>query len=108
MIKTTKMIDSKDFENPHNVSARKLYDGETAKVIHFSLGEGEELKKHTTPVDVFFYVLEGTGVVEIGEEQIEVTKDTLIESPANIPHRLMNTGIGAFRFIVVKLIGGSK
>ena len=27
------------------------------------------IKRHITPVDVFFYVLEGTGVVEIGKEK---------------------------------------
>ena len=30
---------------------------------------GKSLKKHVTPVDVFFYVLEGNGIVEIGDEK---------------------------------------
>jgi mannose-6-phosphate isomerase-like protein (cupin superfamily) len=56
-----------------------------------------------TPVDVFFYVLEGTGVVEIGSERSEVTKDTLVESPARIPHRWINESMAVFRVLVVKV-----
>jgi mannose-6-phosphate isomerase-like protein (cupin superfamily) len=40
-----------------------------------ALTEGQSLKKHTTPVDVFFYILEGKGEVEIGEERQSVEKD---------------------------------
>lgn len=68
-----------------------------------ALTPGQSLKRHTTPVDVFFYILEGTGIVEVGEETKEVEKDTVIDSPKGIPHLLRNTGGGVFRFLVVKL-----
>lgn len=73
-------------ENPHHVKVSKLYDTENAQVVHITLEPGESLKKHITPVDVVFYVLEGKGVVEIGGEKKEVVVDTLINSPAKIPH----------------------
>ena len=38
----------------------------------------------------------------MGDEQQEVSRDMLIESPAKIPHRLMNPGDGIFRVLVVK------
>ncbi len=49
-----------------------------------------------------FYVLEGTGIVEIGDEKMEVTKDTLVESPKEIVHCLYNESDSLFRFMVVK------
>ncbi|MEZ5335128.1 MAG: cupin domain-containing protein [Methanolobus sp.] len=67
------------------------------------LKPGDALKKHSTPVDVFFYVLEGEGIVEIGDEQQTITKDMLVDSPARIPHRLMNESDSLFRFLVVKV-----
>lgn len=73
-------------DNPHKVKAGKLHDSEHAQVIHIALEPGESLKKHVTPVDVIFYVLEGEGVVEIGDERQRVGSDTLIDSPAKIPH----------------------
>jgi mannose-6-phosphate isomerase-like protein (cupin superfamily) len=54
--------------NPHNVSVRMLYDKEHAQTMHMELKPDESLKKHITPVDVFFYILEGKGMVEIGNE----------------------------------------
>ncbi len=88
--------------NPHGVDARNLSDTEMAQVVHITLQPGESLKKHVTPVDVVFYVLEGQGVVEIGEERKEVGMDTLIESPARIPHRWINESKGLVRILVIK------
>lgn len=89
-------------KNPHGVEAKKLLETEHSQVIHMHLKAGESLKRHTTPVDVFFYVLEGEGYVEIGEEKVLVKKDTLIESPKGIPHCLYNESEGDFRVLVVK------
>lgn len=89
--------------NPHHVDARKVYDSPHAMAVVITLQPGEALKKHMTPVDVFFYVLEGSGVVEIGDEKERVGKDMLIESPARIPHLLMNESAAAFRVLVIKV-----
>ncbi len=89
-------------ENPHGVSARKLHDTEHMQVVHITLEPREALRRHETPLDVFFYVLEGVGTVEIGDQQQSVRRDDLVHSPAGIPHRLMNDGEAAFRFLVVK------
>ena len=89
--------------NPHHVDARKVYESPHATAVVITLKPGEALKKHATPVDVFFYVLEGSGVVEIGNEQATCTKDMLVESPARIPHRWINESRDVFRVLVVKV-----
>ncbi len=101
-MKTVKVKDVQSKPNPHGVDARSISDTESAQVVHITLQPGESLKKHITSVDVVFYVLEGRGMVEIGEERNEVGKDTLIESPARIPHRWMNESSGIVRILVVK------
>jgi quercetin dioxygenase-like cupin family protein len=90
-------------DTPHKVDVRKLYDTKNAMTVHITLQPGESLKKHITPVDVFFYVLEGKGIVEIGDEKKEVEKDTLIDSPAGIPHCWYNESDKTLRFLVVKV-----
>jgi quercetin dioxygenase-like cupin family protein len=102
-MKITKVENTSSFQNVHGVEAKKIYDLGNAQVIHMALKPGQSLKKHTTPVDVFFYILEGKGVVEIGDEAQEVEKATLVESPKGIPHLLRNTGETVFRFLVVKV-----
>jgi quercetin dioxygenase-like cupin family protein len=89
--------------NPHHVDARKIYESPHAMAVVITLKPGEALKKHITPVDVFFYVLEGSGVVEIGDEKQTVGKDILVESPARIPHRWSNDSSSVFRVLVVKV-----
>jgi mannose-6-phosphate isomerase-like protein (cupin superfamily) len=102
-MKTTRVEQTKPFQNPHGVDARKIYENPNADVIHMALQPGQALKKHTTPIDVFFYILEGKGEVVVGEETQTVEKDTVIDSPKGIPHLLRNTGERTFRFLVVKL-----
>jgi len=100
-----KVVEVKNAEskpNPHGVDARSISDTKNAQVAHITLKPGQALKKHITPVDVIFYVLEGKGLVEIGEERREAGADTLIESPAGIPHRWINEGEGIVRILVVK------
>ena len=89
--------------NPHHVDARKIYESPHAMVVVITLRPGESLKKHITPVDVFFYILEGSGVIEIGDEKQTVGKDMLVESPAKIPHRWSNESSSLFRVLVVKV-----
>ncbi len=90
-------------KNPHGIDARKVYDTEHAMAVVLSLKPGECLKPHITPVDVFFYVLEGQGIVEIGDEKQEVGPDTLIESPAKIVHCWYNESKEDLRVLVVKV-----
>ena len=89
--------------NPHGVQVVRLYDTPHAQAMHITLRPGERLRRHVTPVDVFFYVLEGRGVVEIGSEEEEVGPDTLIDSPARIAHCWRNDGHETLRVLVVKV-----
>ncbi|MBN2070436.1 MAG: cupin domain-containing protein [Candidatus Krumholzibacteriota bacterium] len=90
-------------ENPHGIKASRLYDTQHAQVVHMTLGPGEALKRHITPVDAIFYVLEGRGVVEIGGEKKEFGPDTLIDSPAGIPHCWYNESAELLRVLVIKV-----
>ena len=96
-------LQAEPIDNPHGVAVSKLYDTEHAQAMHITLEPGEQLKRHTTPVDVFFFVLEGTGVVEIGEEKEEVGPNTLVDSPARIPHCWYNESDETLRVLVVKV-----
>jgi len=102
MIEMRTVSEVPDMQTAHNVSARKLHDSEHAQIVHLALRPGEALKKHITPVDVCFFVLEGRGVVEIGEDRAEAAAGTLIESPQGIPHRWRNESDQPLRVLVIK------
>jgi len=89
-------------ETPHKLDVRKLYDKDSAQAMHITLQPGEALKPHITPVDVFFYILEGSPEVLIGEEKMQVQADCLVESPKDIVHCLYNNSNEIARILVVK------
>ena len=89
-------------ENPHKVDVRQLYNKESAQIMHITLKPGESLKPHKTPVDVAFYILEGIPTIHIGDESLEVNKDTIIESPAEILHYISNDTRDFARILVIK------
>jgi mannose-6-phosphate isomerase-like protein (cupin superfamily) len=89
-------------KNPHHVDARIIHENDFTQVVHVLLKPGEELIKHAALIDLFFYVLEGDGIAEIGDKKLSVFQDDLINSPKNIPHSLHNTSNADFRVLVVK------
>jgi quercetin dioxygenase-like cupin family protein len=102
-MKIVNVMEAGQMPTPHGVKVSRIYDTEHAQAVHITLEPGEFLKRHITPVDVFFYVLEGTGIVEIGDEKREVKRDTLVESPKDIPHAWANESQETFRVLVVKV-----
>ena len=99
---TKKLSDTNVMENAHNVDARNMYNTADAMITVITLKPGQSLKRHITPVDVIFYVLSGTGIIEIGDEKQEVVADTLVESPKNILHCWYNESSKPLRFMIVK------
>ena len=95
--------DAPEIQTPHKISSRKLMAYEHALVVMLDLKPHETLLPHITPVDVFFYILDGKGEVKIGDEIQSVKKDDVIFSPLGIVHLLRNThDSNNFRILVVK------
>jgi quercetin dioxygenase-like cupin family protein len=107
-MKITEVSKLASIKNPHNVDVRRIFESPDTSAVIITLKPGEALKKHVTPVDVFFYVLEGTGVVEIGDERQSISKDSVVESPAMIAHSWINESNGVFRVMVVKMLTTGK
>ncbi|MDD4109152.1 MAG: cupin domain-containing protein [Prolixibacteraceae bacterium] len=99
----TKIKDTPKVDTPQKVNAQKLYDTQHAQVMHITLQAGESLRPHITPVDVFFFILEGTVDVMVGNETVSVEADSLVESPKDIVHNLSNNSGSVARILVVKI-----
>ncbi|MCX6561476.1 MAG: cupin domain-containing protein [Candidatus Aminicenantes bacterium] len=89
-------------ENPHGVSVRPLHDTEHVAAVMITLEPGQSLKLHRTPVDAFFFALEGEPTVEVGGERRTIAPWTLVDSPALVPHRILNESMTRVRVLVVK------
>ena len=102
-MKIIKVSETPVKETPHKVDVRMLYDKDTAQAAHIKLKPGESLKPHITPVDVFFFVLEGNPEILIGDEKQVVEENTLVESPKVIVHCIYNNSSKDVRLLVVKV-----
>jgi quercetin dioxygenase-like cupin family protein len=89
--------------NPHHADVCKLYESPHGLAVVITFKSGEALKKHITPADAFYFVIEGSGVVEIGNEKQTAGKDMLVEkSGKDSPRRWINESPSVFPVLVVK------
>jgi quercetin dioxygenase-like cupin family protein len=102
-VEIRKVQEMEPAKNPHGVDVKRVYESDYALASIITLKPGEKLNRHITPVDVFFYVIQGTGVVEVGDEKETVFADTVIDSPKNIPHCWYNESESDLRVLVVKV-----
>ncbi len=101
-MKITKYQNQHIKDTPHKIDVREMYNKESAQAMLMALKPGDSLKPHKTPVDVFFFVVEGRPTIHIGNESEVCEADTLIESPADIVHYISNDSNILARVLVVK------
>ena len=101
-MKIVKTFEIEEVPNPHFISVRPLHISEQAQFEHLVLESGQDQKKHVAYTTVYLYVLEGTGILEAGDEAIQLSPDMLVEMPPETPHRLVNDGQGRLRILNIK------
>jgi len=90
-MKKMEIIDLNKIEpKEEKFSAKRLIQQEEVQVVLLPFTPGQGLKVHTTPVDVFFQVIQGTVEIQVGEETKEVPEGNIILSPKDIPHNVRN------------------
>jgi len=88
--------------NRNGAVGKKLLSKREVEAVRIELSPGSSLPVHATPVDVFFYIIEGRGEIEIGGERKIAEVGSVVESPKNVPHGLHNQSDGPFKVLVVK------
>ena len=70
-------------KNPRGIIAKKLLKHDTAQVTNLVLSPGDQVPQHSVPVDVFFYIVEGRGTLQIGEDESVVETRDIVVCPPN-------------------------
>ncbi|HRY84791.1 MAG TPA: cupin domain-containing protein [Candidatus Cloacimonadota bacterium] len=102
-MKSSIWINEKPVLDSGGMLGTKLYSQPEGELVHIRFEPGAHLKAHKTPVNVVFYVVEGTATIQIGEETADFAPDNMIESPKDIPHAITNNGSGILRVLVIKM-----
>ena len=69
-----------------SIVSRTIVDKPSGTVTLFAFYKGQRLSTHTAPFDALLQVVEGTGLVTIGDKKFEVSTPEAIIMPADIPH----------------------
>jgi quercetin dioxygenase-like cupin family protein len=101
-MKVVRPGDGVRIETPEGIDARRLLETSDAQVIHMTIDPGRGLRPHAAPVDVFFFVLSGTGWASVCEDELEVRAGSLVESPAGGLHSWRNDSAEPLELLVVK------
>jgi quercetin dioxygenase-like cupin family protein len=89
---------------PKGILSRVLHKDQYANVTAFGFAAGEELSTHSAPTPAVLYFLEGTGEVQLGEDNRQVRSGSFVFMPPDLPH-----GIRAkshLRMLLIQLKGG--
>lgn len=92
---------------PHNSEIRPLMDRTTSDVERCSLAEellpaGARVGRHYhVETEELYYILDGTGEMQIDDETREVATGDCILIPRGCTHSLRNTGADAMRLLLV-------
>ncbi|MDY0010811.1 MAG: cupin domain-containing protein [Candidatus Izemoplasmatales bacterium] len=73
--------------NKYNVQAKTLVDHDNATIKNLYLNPGQAIPDHKVPMDVTFFILEGTGSITIGGETVHVKPYDCLLCP---PHTVMS------------------
>lgn len=86
---------SKALVRPESVGSRQIdYRISTYQPMAY-------VERHAHKVqEQVYHVLEGEGLMEIGDEKMVVRKNDVIFLPPGVPHSIQNSGLGDLTFIV--------
>ncbi|MCK8817777.1 cupin domain-containing protein [Natroniella sulfidigena] len=70
-------------KNKRGVVAKKILKNDDVQIMNLVLESGDVVGEHSVPVNVFFYIVEGQGTVQIGNEKKVVEAKDIIPCPAN-------------------------
>lgn len=96
------VIDTKKFEAEEEFKPNRLIQQDEVQVVLLAFQPGQGLPVHTTPVDVFFYVIEGEPTIKVGDEEKQISSGNIVLSPRDIPHTVKNESDEDTKVLVVK------
>lgn len=84
------------------IKGKPIIDMLEIGIVNLVMEPGEKVPSHKTPVNVLFQVIEGKGLITIGDETQIVEAGDIVVSPLEIPHALEANQDCIFSVYVIK------
>lgn len=105
-------VPAEEAEEGENIKVRWLIDeskgAENFVTRLFEVGPGGETPHHSHPYEHQVFVLEGKGVVKVGEEEFEVGPWDVVFVPSDVMHQFKNAGEELLKFLCMVPLKGGK
>lgn len=101
------IISESEFEQIYQkdgATGLKVLNSNGLEFVRLVLEPTAIIEKHSLPVDVYFYVLKGTGKLKIDENEYIINSDTLVFCRANQERIWQNIGNTELSILVIKKI----
>ncbi len=89
---------------PFELDAFILHSEKQVEIIHLLLKPGEHLSDHKNPFDVIFFVIEGSGILNINMENFTLKNNDTIKVTKDKNRSWSNTSEKDLRILVIKLL----
>lgn len=89
---------------PFKLDGRIMFRSERYEMVHLALQPGDTMDLHTQPMDVVFYVIEGTGTLMFTDEAFSVRENSSVFVEKAVPRAWKNETNGMVRVLVNKLL----
>lgn len=90
--------------NIREIAAKTIVHHDHITMKNLILKPQEAIPPHQVPVDVTFFVLEGTGSITIGDKTVDVAQNDIVLCPPNTPMSIKASKMG-LSFLNIKTPG---
>ena len=104
MMRHQRLLDIPVETNIRGIDSRVLVDHEHATIKQLIVKANGTIPPHQVPVDVTFFVLEGTGTISIDNETYHVGPNSIVICPSNTLMSIMAKDTG-LSFLNIKTPG---
>ena len=70
----------------NSIISKTILDKSVGTITLFAFDKGQRLSEHQTPYDAVVQIIDGTGRLTIGGEDVNVSAGQIIIMPGNVPH----------------------
>jgi quercetin dioxygenase-like cupin family protein len=91
-------------KNIRGVQSKIISQTDSITMKNLILGSNESIPSHQVPVEVTFYVLEGSGTITISNTSYKVLKNSIVLCPPNSPMTIQADALG-LSFLNIKTPG---
>lgn len=92
-VKNMYHVNIKEMTKENSNFREVLYTGPHSQLVVMSLNKGEEIGEEIhEKIDQIFFVMDGLGEADVGEERIRIEEDDVVFVPAGTKHNIKNDG----------------